>query len=118
VVVGLSGELGSGKTTFVQGVARTLGVAETVTSPTFVILKTYDANSKKFSRLIHIDAYRLSHEQELFDLGFREIGVTPHTLVLIEWPEHVVGALPKNSETLNFTCIDEKTRGVEQYAKE
>jgi tRNA threonylcarbamoyladenosine biosynthesis protein TsaE len=85
----LAGDLGAGKTTFVQGFGRALRVEEPITSPTFVIVHTYEGSLP----VVHVDAYRLEHLQELVDLGigelFDERGVT-----LIEWGDAVVRALP------------------------
>src|ERR1700733_3565857 len=64
-VVGLYGDLGSGKTTFTQAVAKILGITEVVNSPTFVIEKIYKLEHERFEHLIHIDAYRLEKSSEL-----------------------------------------------------
>ena len=115
VVVGLSGDLGSGKTSFVQGVARTLGVEEHVTSPTFILERIYKlgGETSKWKYLVHIDCYRLDSAQELKNLGFEELASEPENLILIEWPERIVGALPKDIITLKFEFIDENTRKIE-----
>jgi tRNA threonylcarbamoyladenosine biosynthesis protein TsaE len=85
----LAGDLGAGKTTFVQGFGRALKVEAPITSPTFVIVHTYEGSLP----VVHVDAYRLEHLQELVDLGigelFDEAGVT-----LIEWGDAVIPALP------------------------
>ena len=113
-VVGLSGDLGSGKTAFVKGVARVLGVKNNVTSPTFVLEKIYNLPPRKgFSKLVHIDAYRLEHKKELAALKWNEIIQDPETLVFIEWPECVKGALPKDATRIEFRFIDEHTREIE-----
>ena len=85
----LAGDLGAGKTTFVQGFGKALNVEDPITSPTFVIVHTYEGTFP----IVHVDAYRLEHLQELVDLGigelFDEQGVT-----LIEWGDAVIPALP------------------------
>lgn len=85
----VAGDLGSGKTAFTQGFARGLGVEEPVTSPSFVLMRTYEGRIP----LVHLDVYRLDHIQELIDLGITEVldgdGVT-----LIEWGDVVAPALP------------------------
>ncbi len=93
-IAGLSGHLGAGKTAFVKAVARALGVAEEVTSPTFVIMKLYetgpDAQSRTgFRRLAHIDAYRLERREELEALDWEALAADSHALVMVEWPENV-----------------------------
>ncbi len=117
-VVGLSGELGSGKTAFVKGVARALGVKHTVTSPTFVLEKIYNLPPRKaFSKLVHIDAYRLEHKKELNSLNWNEIIQDPEALVLIEWPECVKGALPRGAQKISFKFIDDTTRKITWHKK-
>lgn len=112
-VVALHGDLGAGKTTFARAVLRAFGVEEGVTSPTFVIAKTYTLKKGSFSRAVHIDAYRLSGAQELGPVGLSEILSDAHTLVLLEWPEQVPGALPKDTITIRLTYIDETTRDLD-----
>lgn len=92
-IVGLSGDLGAGKTTLVKAIAEILGVKETITSPTFVIAKYYRTRDPKFTDLIHIDAYRIEDPKELEILGWETIKNEPNTLVVIEWPERVEGLL-------------------------
>ncbi len=112
IVVGLSGDLGSGKTTFSQSIARLLGVSDIVTSPTFVIEKIYKTNSVVFDTFVHIDAYRLESASELENLGFYDLIGSPKTLVFIEWPEKVGAILPENLINIKFEFIDENTRRV------
>lgn len=113
-VVGLYGDLGSGKTTFTQAVARILGMQETVTSPTFVIEKIYPLEGHAFSKhLIHIDAYRLEKSEELVRLGWNEIIADQDNLILIEWPEKVADIMPTKHIKLKFTFINETTREIE-----
>lgn len=96
-IVALSGDLGAGKTTFAQGIARALGVEEAVTSPTFVLEKIYELTGQKWARLIHIDAYRLKSEHELEVLGWKEIARDCGNLILIEWPEMVAELIPADA---------------------
>jgi tRNA threonylcarbamoyladenosine biosynthesis protein TsaE len=112
VVVGLSGDLGSGKTTFSQSAARILGVLETVTSPTFIIEKVYHTKDTAFPQFIHIDAYRLDEAKELEVLGFKELLSQKGNLIFIEWPERVKEILPKDIFTIEFKFIDEHTRAI------
>lgn len=115
-VIGLRGELGAGKTTFSQICAGLLGISETVTSPTFVILKKYRLGDKvlggKFSFFIHIDAYRLKSGKELNTIGWQEIISDPKNLIMIEWPELVADVMPVNTRYIDFKHIDETTREI------
>lgn len=118
MVVGLSGELGSGKTAFVKGVAHALGVKSMVTSPTFVLEKIYKLSPRTvFSKLVHIDAYRLENKKELSALNWDEIIQDPTALVLIEWPECVKGALPRGAQKISFKFIDDMTRKITWHKK-
>lgn len=111
-VVALSGDLGAGKTTFTQAVAKHLGVEGTVVSPTFVIQKRYPLEGQSFRRLIHVDAYRLKEERELDVLGWRELLADPENLILVEWPERVPGLLPADTHRIALLYIDDDTRDI------
>jgi tRNA threonylcarbamoyladenosine biosynthesis protein TsaE len=93
-VLALQGDLGAGKTSLVQAIARALGVAEPITSPTFVILKAYDTKESAFARLVHIDAYRIEDQEELVVLGFGDLLKEEKALIAIEWPERVAALIP------------------------
>lgn len=114
-IVALEGDLGAGKTAFAQAVGKVLGVVENMHSPTFVIEKIYAINFKNFKRLIHIDAYRLEKEQELLHLGWEEIIKEPENLILVEWPENVVGIIPAEAKRIFFKFIDASSREIEIY---
>lgn len=109
-VVALSGPLGAGKTTFVQGIARALGIDEQVTSPTFVIMKIYDLENQSFEKLIHMDAYRLKGAHHLKVLGWDELLQNPKHLICVEWPEKVEGAIPKDAIQVTLSYSDDDTR--------
>ncbi len=108
VVLALHGDLGAGKTTFTQTLARALEVNEPVTSPTFVIMKGYELEEQVFKNLIHIDAYRLENSSELSVLHFDRILKEPHTLVVIEWAEKVADLLPAGVINLSLTIEGEQ----------
>ncbi len=109
-VIGLYGDLGSGKTALTKSIAKHLGVAEEVTSPTFVIAKFYKGKDRQ---LIHIDAYRLEHFSELEALGFKGWCADPKNLVVIEWPEKVKEILPDHTR-VECLFVDENTREYNQ----
>ncbi len=88
-VIVLAGDLGTGKTAFTQGLARGLGVEEPVTSPAFILVRSYKGRLP----LTHIDVYRLDHIQELVDLGIAEL-VDEGGVTVVEWGDVVLPALP------------------------
>jgi tRNA threonylcarbamoyladenosine biosynthesis protein TsaE len=113
LVVGLYGDLGSGKTTFTQAVAKIFGIKEDITSPTFVIEKIYDIYHKNFKKLVHIDAYRLDSAKELSALDWEKTMADPKNIIFIEWPERVLEVLPKNHAKINFKFLSENEREIE-----
>lgn len=93
-LVTLSGDLGAGKTTFVQELAKALGISEAVVSPTYVLMKKYVLTGQPFKQLVHIDAYRLAGAHEFEALDPASFLLDEDALVCIEWPERIEGALP------------------------
>ena len=104
-VVGLVGNLGSGKTTFVQGFARGSGIRRHLPSPTFLIIRSYKLQTKNYKFLFHVDAYRLKRPRELEILGLKEIFSDPKNIVLIEWADKIGRLLPKKSLLINFRHV-------------
>ncbi|MES2224809.1 MAG: tRNA (adenosine(37)-N6)-threonylcarbamoyltransferase complex ATPase subunit type 1 TsaE [Patescibacteria group bacterium] len=94
-ILALEGDLGAGKTTLTKALAARLGVTDTVVSPTFVIAKFYGAQHDAFNALVHMDAYRIESLEELGPLGWEALLAQPRTLLIIEWPEKIRGALPE-----------------------
>jgi tRNA threonylcarbamoyladenosine biosynthesis protein TsaE len=117
LVVGLYGNLGAGKTTFTQTLAKSFGVNETVTSPTFVIEKIYELpkgnTAQSFTHLIHIDAYRLDKSEELLQLGWKNIIADKNNLILVEWPERVADVMPKHIKIKLKTLDSGESREIE-----
>ncbi len=112
LIVGLIGELGSGKTTFIQGMAKGLKIKERITSPTFVILKKFRIGlTSHLKHFYHIDCYRLNSPQDLLDLGFKEI-ISQSNIVVIEWAEKVKKILPKNTFWVEFKYLDKDKREI------
>lgn len=112
-LITLSGELGAGKTSFTQALAATLGVEDHVTSPTFVLEKIYALpEGGAFTRLAHIDAYRLKSGSELGALGFDALMQDPKTLIVLEWPEMVADTLPPASVSIRLTVRDDASRTI------
>ncbi len=112
-IIGLYGELGGGKTTFMKYLAESFGIKETIQSPTFVIEKIYELENKPFQHLIHIDAYRIEKEEEIINLGWNEITSDPKNLICVEWPERIFGLMPEHIK-INFGHSDkENERKIE-----
>ena len=103
-VLALSGELGAGKTTFVQGLAKAARIAEQITSPTFVLMKIYalPQSVNNIEQLCHIDAYRLESGADLAAIGAQEYIGDARTLTVIEWPERVKELIPRMAIQVSF----------------
>ncbi|MFH1401365.1 MAG: tRNA (adenosine(37)-N6)-threonylcarbamoyltransferase complex ATPase subunit type 1 TsaE [Parcubacteria group bacterium] len=126
LILALSSDLGGGKTTFLQGLARGLGIEEKILSPTFVIMKRFKipcslrlssgqaANRKdsKFENFYHLDCYRLKDAEELLELGFSEILFCPRNIVAIEWSEKIKKILPKSAVWIELKFINDKKRKI------
>jgi tRNA threonylcarbamoyladenosine biosynthesis protein TsaE len=111
-VVGLYGDLGSGKTAFTKALAQTLGVTETVPSPTFIIMKSYELEAKSFKFLYHIDAYRLESGIEIEKLGWNDIVKNPENLIIVEWPERIKEVMPENHIRIDFVFVNYLEREI------
>jgi len=107
-ILALEGPLGAGKTTFVQILARELGVSETIQSPTYVLMKSYSTKHERFTTLVHIDVYRLESSKEFHTLKSERFLYDSKTLVCIEWPERIQGELPNADMKLIFSHGKEK----------
>lgn len=101
-VVALIGPLGAGKTTFVQGFSRGLGLRASAKSPTFIIVRRTSLRRGPFRNLFHMDAYRLSGPRDLKLLGFADTLADPKNVILIEWADRIRAALPKNTIIVRF----------------
>lgn len=104
----LHGELGVGKTTFVQGLARGLGLAAAVTSPTFAI---YAVHRGPRWTLVHLDAYRLDRAEQLEELLLEDF-LTPPYCLAVEWPEKVAGWLPADAWDLTLAITGDQQHSV------
>ena len=112
VVLALHGELGSGKTTFLQGFAKGFGIKEKVLSPTFILMKKFQIRNSEFLHFYHIDCYRLKNEEGLIQLGLKEVISNPYNIVAIEWPEKISKILPKSILKIKFSYIAKNQRGL------
>ena len=108
-VILLQGDLGAGKTTFTQGMARALGVDEAVTSPTFVLMNIY-RTAAGFD-LVHVDVYRLDRLSEVVDLALPEM-LEDGSVVVVEWGERAAAALPGGHLRVSIAAGDDGERTV------
>lgn len=117
-VVLLYGNLGAGKTTFVQGLAKGLGMTHRIISPTFIIVRTYEVEAKNkktnIKKFYHVDLYRLGSEKEIEDIGLVELMQNRENVVVIEWPERLGSLLPKHAWQLYFKTKGENEREITQ----
>lgn len=111
-IIGLSGDLGAGKTAFTKEIALLLGVSEEILSPTFVLAKFYPLKGKPWGELVHIDAYRIEGENELSVLRWEEMIRDPKKLIVVEWPEQLGKHFSGFTSTLEFVFVDEHTRKI------
>lgn len=102
---GLEGDLGGGKTTFLQGFAKGLGIKEKIVSPTFIIMR-------KIKTFYHIDCYRIQKPKEILDLGFKEIISNPQNIVVIEWADKIKKILPEDVIILKFRFVNKNKRKI------
>jgi len=112
LILGLIGDLGGGKTTFLQGFTKSLGIKEKILSPTFIILRKFKVKSSKFKVFYHIDCYRIEKPKEILNLGFKEIISNPQNIVAIEWADRIKKILPKGSIILKFEFLDKNKRKI------
>lgn len=115
-IVCLVGELGSGKTTFTQGLLEGLKIPGPYTSPTFVIMKKYEkqesVNSEQENKNIyHIDAYRVSSD-DILNIGWDEIVADKNNVIIIEWADRIRNIIPENAVWIKFEWIDENKRKI------
>ncbi|MBI4032977.1 MAG: tRNA (adenosine(37)-N6)-threonylcarbamoyltransferase complex ATPase subunit type 1 TsaE [Candidatus Blackburnbacteria bacterium] len=115
----LTGDLGSGKTTFVQGLARGLGITQRTISPTFILVREYEIahstqNMGHRRKLYHVDLYRLEEkvEQEVKSLGLEDIWGKEENVVVIEWAEKIAPILPKTAKWIKFESLDGERRKI------
>jgi len=119
LVLALSGELGSGKTTFVQGLAEGLGIKQRIVSPTFIIMRQYSIprfkdHDSQISDLYHIDLYRLEEniDGEMKNLGMDEIFSDSENIVIIEWAEKGKNTVPKDAIWVKFENLGGDKRKI------
>jgi len=110
-VLALCGDLGVGKTTFIQGVAKGLGIKQPVTSPSFVIMNQYDIPNRKL-KLCHFDFYRYQEDSEQSPADVLDYLNNKGYICLIEWADRVKGLLPKNTTNIHIKYLDDSKREI------
>ena len=120
-VICLYGDLGFGKTTFTQGLAKGMGVTGRIISPTFIIMRSYSTTFhfpfSTFNSFYHVDLYRISKEEEIVEIGLLDIMNDPQNIVAIEWPEKMGKLLPEKRIEIKFEYIDEDIRRIKIIKK-
>lgn len=111
-IIGLIGELGSGKTAFVKGIGQCFGI-KNITSPTFVVMKVYKIeNNKKYNNLVHIDCYRFEDYKSLINIGIEDYLNNEKSLVLIEWADKIKDSLPKKTKYIKLKLGKEENERI------
>lgn len=105
LVIGLTGDLGGGKTTFLQGLARGLKIKGKILSPTFIIMR-------RLGNFYHLDCYRIQKPREILSLGFKNIVANPKNVVAVEWADRVRSVMPPQTVWLDFDFLSEKKRRI------
>ena len=113
-IVCLSGDLGSGKTTFTQGVLHACGAPKPYTSPTFTIVKEYSATNRVFTKIYHIDAYRIG-ARDMVELGWHDMLAEDRVLIIVEWPERIAEIIPSDAQKITCAWIDADRRKYTIY---
>ena len=102
LVFALKGDLGSGKTTFIQGALKRIGIKKKTSSPTFVLVKRFPLARRGIKNIYHVDAYRVKSARELAPLGLQDIFQEKRSVVFIEWADKIRRAIPKNAIWISF----------------
>ena len=126
-VIGLVGDLGGGKTTFLQGFANGLGLNEKIVSPTFVLVKRFKLPvvllreipspavptfKRRFNNLYHIDCYRIQKTEEILNLNFKEMLLNSENIIAVEWADKIKKILPRNAVRIKFDFVNKNTRRI------
>lgn len=111
-ILALVGELGAGKTFFVQALGRALKVKTRITSPTFILLKIYKTNHKKIKIIYHLDAYRIKKANDFLNLGIEDLWKNKEAIVAIEWADKIKSILPLKAIFIEFKVLGGKKREI------
>ncbi len=108
-IILLSGQLGTGKTVTVQAIAEELELKDDVSSPTYVLMKIYPLQNSDFDRLVHVDLYRIEYNQDVDELGLTDYLADARSLVVVEWPERIMGSWPSDALLVQFDYGDKES---------
>lgn len=118
-VVCLIGELGAGKTTFVKGLAKGLGIKARITSPTYVVVREHEIQGKGgrvkgegIERLYHLDLYRLTSEKDVLGINIHDLLKDKNVVTVIEWPEVARSLIPSHAWIITFEQTDKNHREI------
>lgn len=115
-VLALYGDLGSGKTTFIQGLAAGLGIDRPIISPSFIIMRTYELRLKskdvRLKNFYHVDLYRINDANDVQGLGLLDLIGNSENIVAIEWPDKIENILPENKIAITFEYLEEDKRKI------
>lgn len=112
VVLGLVGEMGSGKTTFVQGLTKGMGIKGRIISPTFVLMRSYQLKGQQSFKIFHhVDLYRLEGN-DIGVLGLEGLWKSPRAVVVVEWADKIRGLMPCGTIWISFSSVGEDEREI------
>lgn len=111
-VVALEGRLGAGKTVFVKGLAKGLGIKHLVQSPTFILMNVYPVRKRAINKLVHVDCYRLDNPRDLQNIGLDEYLQDKKAIVAIEWAEKARSMLPPHTVTARIETKGKSERRI------
>jgi tRNA threonylcarbamoyladenosine biosynthesis protein TsaE len=109
-IFALRGELGVGKTAFIQGFAKGLGISENIKSPTFVLMNKFCLKKKR--NFYHFDFYRIKNKKEVQSLSLEDIFSNKDNIICIEWPERIKSILPKDTVYIKIKILGENKRKI------
>lgn len=110
-IIALTGDLGAGKTTFVQGFAKGLGIKDKIISPTFVLMREHKIPNTD-TVFYHLDLYRLEEPIDIVNIGLKDLIQNPENIILIEWSEKLGENLPHNATKINIEKLDQASRKI------
>ena len=114
----LRGDLGGGKTTFLKGFAKGLGIEREILSPTFIIVRKFPLKSLSFHSFYHLDCYRINFSRNIKEIGIKKILNDPFNIVAIEWPQRIINLIKKPYFEIRFSILSPKKREIVVEYKE